>query len=35
MSSIGMFISLGTLSFIFGSASFDELGKVALSDAMG
>jgi SP family sugar:H+ symporter-like MFS transporter len=33
--SIGMFISLGILSFIFGSAGFDELGKVALSDAMG
>jgi SP family sugar:H+ symporter-like MFS transporter len=33
--SVGMFISLGILSFIFGTAGFDELGKVALSDTMG
>ncbi|MFB0981222.1 MAG: sugar porter family MFS transporter [Alteromonadaceae bacterium] len=33
--SVGMFISLGILSFIFGTAGFDELGKVALSETMG
>ena len=33
--SVGMFISLGVLSFIFGTAGFDELGKVALSESMG
>jgi len=33
--SVGMFISLGALTYIFGSAGFDELGKLALSDNMG
>lgn len=33
--SIGMFISLGALTFIFGNAGFDELGKLALTDNMG
>ncbi|OUS23457.1 MFS transporter [Thalassotalea sp. 42_200_T64] len=33
--SIGMFISLGTLTYIFGSAGFDELGKLSLTEDMG
>jgi len=33
--SIGMFISLGALTFIFGTAGFDELGKLALTENMG
>lgn len=33
--SVGMFVSLATLTYIFGSAGFDELGKLALSDNMG
>ena len=33
--SIGMFISLGALTFIFGSAGFDDLGKLALTENMG
>jgi len=33
--SIGMFISLGALTFIFGSAGFNELGKLALSEEIG
>jgi len=33
--SIGMFISLGALTYIFGSAGLDEMGKLALSDNMG
>lgn len=33
--SIGMFVSLSTLTYIFGSAGLDEAGKLALSDNMG
>ena len=33
--SIGMFISLGALTYIFGSSGLNELGKLALSDNMG
>ncbi|MGV2871363.1 sugar porter family MFS transporter [Colwellia sp. E150_009] len=33
--SIGMFISLGALTFIFGTAGFDEFGKLALTESMG
>ena len=33
--SIGMFISLGALTFIFGSAGFDAVGKLALTENMG
>ena len=33
--SIGMFISLGALTYIFGSAGLDELGKLVLNDNMG
>jgi len=33
--SVGMFISLGALTYIFGTAGFDEVGKLALSDNMG
>ncbi len=33
--SIGMFISLGALTFIFGTAGFDDVGKLALTDNMG
>jgi len=33
--SIGMFISLGALTYIFGSAGLDEAGKLALSANMG
>lgn len=33
--SIGMFISLSALTYIFGSAGLDEASKLALSDNMG
>ncbi|WP_377109644.1 sugar porter family MFS transporter [Pseudoalteromonas sp. R86517] len=33
--SIGMFISLSALTYIFGSAGLDEAGKLVLSDNMG
>lgn len=33
--SVGMFISLGALTFIFGTAGFDELGKLALTENIG
>ncbi|MFT5757063.1 MAG: SP family sugar:H+ symporter-like MFS transporter [Alteromonadaceae bacterium] len=33
--SIGMFVSLSALTFIFGTSGFDEAGKLALSDGMG
>ena len=33
--SVGMFISLGALTFIFGTSGFDETGKLALSESMG
>jgi SP family sugar:H+ symporter-like MFS transporter len=33
--SVGMFISLGALTFIFGTAGFDEVGKLALTENMG
>ncbi len=33
--SVGMFISLGALSFIFGTGGLDEAGKLALSDTTG
>lgn len=33
--SIGMFVSLSALTYIFGSAGLDEAGKLALSDNMG
>lgn len=33
--SIGMFISLSALTYTFGTAGFDSLGKLALTDAMG
>ncbi|MBH0015985.1 sugar porter family MFS transporter [Pseudoalteromonas sp. NGC95] len=33
--SIGMFISLSALTYIFGSAGLDDAGKLALSDNMG
>jgi SP family sugar:H+ symporter-like MFS transporter len=33
--SIGMFISLSALTYIFGSAGLNEAGKLALSDNMG
>jgi len=33
--SVGMFVSLGALTYIFGSAGFDELGKLALTENMG
>ncbi|PLT23845.1 sugar porter family MFS transporter [Pseudoalteromonas sp. MelDa3] len=33
--SIGMFISLSALTYIFGSAGLDEAGKLALGDNMG
>jgi SP family sugar:H+ symporter-like MFS transporter len=33
--SVGMFISLGALTFIFGTAGFDEVGKLALTENIG
>ena len=33
--SIGMFISLSSLSYIFGSAGLDEMGQLTLTDSMG
>jgi len=33
--SIGMFVSLSALTFIFGTSGFDEAGKLALSEGMG
>ena len=33
--SVGMFVSLGALTFIFGSGGLDESGQLALSDATG
>jgi MFS transporter, SP family, sugar:H+ symporter len=33
--SIGMFISLSALTYIFGTAGFDEAGKIALTENMG
>ena len=33
--SVGMFISLGALTFIFGTSGFDEAGKLALTEDMG
>jgi len=33
--SVGMFVSLGALTFIFGTAGFDDLGKLALTENMG
>ena len=33
--SIGMFIALSALTYIFGTAGFDEAGKIALSEEMG
>jgi len=33
--SVGMFISLATLTYTFGSAGFDDLGKLALTENMG
>jgi len=33
--SVGMFISLSALTYIFGSAGLDEAGKLVLSDNMG
>ncbi|OLF76066.1 MFS transporter [Pseudoalteromonas haloplanktis] len=33
--SLGMFISLSALTYIFGSAGLDEAGKLALSENMG
>ncbi|MEW6998629.1 sugar porter family MFS transporter [Colwelliaceae bacterium BS250] len=33
--SVGMFISLGALTFIFGTAGFDDVGKLALTEGMG
>ncbi|MFT7006723.1 MAG: SP family sugar:H+ symporter-like MFS transporter [Colwellia sp.] len=33
--SIGMFISLGALTYIFGTAGFDDVGKLALTGNMG
>ena len=33
--SVGMFISLSALTYIFGSAGLNEAGKLALSDNMG
>jgi SP family sugar:H+ symporter-like MFS transporter len=33
--SIGMFMSLSALTFIFGTSGFDEAGKLALTDGMG
>lgn len=33
--SLGMFISLAALTFIFGTAGFDEAGKLALTGGMG
>lgn len=33
--SIGMFVSLSALTYIFGTAGFNELGKLDLSDEMG
>lgn len=33
--SVGMFISLGALTFIFGTGGLDEAGKLALSDTTG
>lgn len=33
--SIGMFVSLGALTFIFGTGGFDEAGKLALTGGMG
>ncbi|WP_426358740.1 sugar porter family MFS transporter [Pseudocolwellia sp. HL-MZ19] len=33
--SIGMFISLGALTYVFGTAGLDEAGKLALTSSMG
>jgi SP family sugar:H+ symporter-like MFS transporter len=33
--SVGMFISLAALTFIFGTGGLDEAGKLALSDTTG
>ena len=33
--SVGMFVSLGVLTLIFGTAGFDEAGKLALTETMG
>ncbi|GLX79063.1 MFS transporter [Thalassotalea insulae] len=33
--SVGMFVCLSSLTFIFGNAGFDELGKLALTETMG
>lgn len=33
--SIGMFVSLGVLTLIFGTAGFDAAGKLALTETMG
>ncbi len=33
--SIGMFVSLGSLTYIFGTAGLDESGQLALTDSMG
>ena len=33
--SIGMFVSLGSLTYIFGTAGLDEAGQLALTDSMG
>lgn len=33
--SIGMFFTLSALTYTFGTAGFDSLGKLALTDAMG
>lgn len=33
--SVGMFISLGALTYIFGTAGFNDVGKLALTENMG
>jgi SP family sugar:H+ symporter-like MFS transporter len=33
--SVGMFISLGALTYVFGTAGFNEFGKLALTENMG
>jgi len=33
--SIGMFFTLGTLTYLFGTAGLDEMGKLALTDTTG
>jgi len=33
--SVGMFFSLGALTYIFGTAGFDQVGKLALTEDMG